>query len=228
MNAEELGLIEKPPSAEEIRQQMRVQFRGYLIVTVVLSLITGGIIGRWAPDVSGEPDPARAMPAPQQNITCAPCNPGDAASLTPAQLQVYVSGGVTAPQVVALPEGSLVTDAIAAAGGLAAHADVEAFNLAAPLANHQHVIIPTHPIPNITQSPSIQPTPVGPEDKLDLNTATVEMLQTLPGIGETRATSIIEYRETHGNFATIADIQNVAGIGPAIFEKISPYIMVTP
>ena len=99
------------------------------------------------------------------------------------------------------------------------------------MADHQHIIIPAQATPaNVaaTAAATAAPTtaPVEGTEKINLNTATSEELQTLPGIGQTRAQDIVAYRTANGDFQQIEDIQDVSGIGPVIFAKIEPYITV--
>lgn len=95
-------------------------------------------------------------------------------------------------------------------------------------------------IPQSTPGPASNPTTVSPHpvstpaassnlesDKIDLNTATVEQLDELPGVGPSKAKEIIKYREKNSGFESIEDLQNVKGIGPKIFEKLRPYIYVS-
>ncbi len=82
------------------------------------------------------------------------------------------------------------------------------------------------PVDKVLHSQSTNPSDeaYNPDGKLDINTATVQQLQLLPGIGESTAQNIIFYREENGKFKTIEDLLNISGIGPAKFEKIKPYI----
>jgi competence protein ComEA len=131
-------------------------------------------------------------------------------SATP--LLVHVSGAVRSPGLVALPDGSRVVDALAAAGGATAAADQGAINLAARLTDGQQVVVPkrgARPAPAATSSgaaPGSAP--------VSLSSATAEQLETLPRIGPALAARIIAYREAHGGFSSVDDLGQVGGIGP--------------
>jgi len=159
---------------------------------------------------------------------------------TLAPIAVDVTGAVTRPGLYKFPEGSRVQDAIDAAGGLLADADTTAINLAARLEDGQQLNIPykegTAPIateasvfsfssPGGTSSDST-PEPSSDTELININTATLEQLDTLPGIGPTTAQKIIDYRAINGPFGTIEDIMNVSGIGPATFDNIKGLITV--
>jgi competence protein ComEA len=158
---------------------------------------------------------------------------GQAVSLQPAPTEtpmiVHVIGAVPRPGVYELPEGSRVRDAIQAAGGLLADADTASLNLAALVEDGQQVDIPfgdgSSGFVVITEEPLATRVP-GAEELIDLNTATVEELDSLPGIGPTTAQKIVDYREANGPFQRIEDIMNVSGIGPATFEEIEELITV--
>ncbi|HOV47773.1 MAG TPA: helix-hairpin-helix domain-containing protein [Anaerolineae bacterium] len=229
MNVEQLGLIDPPPTPEEVRRQMRAYLVRYVVLVAGISLVIGGLIGRLTVQ-----DPAALTPA--AGWQSGPSLPEGGASSRPvsSSLQIYVSGAVARPQVVEVPAGSILADALAAAGGPAPEADLEGLNLAAPLADHQHVHIPTRvPPPTATPQPALATaTPTSeaasPEARVNLNTATLAELLTLPGIGETRAQAILAYRAEHGPFTRIEELQNVSGIGPATYEKLAPYVTVGP
>ncbi len=152
---------------------------------------------------------------------------------TPAPLLVHVSGAVARPGVYALPEGARVQDAIEAAGGFGDAADPAGLNLAAKLEDGAQIFVASLP-QGTTADPLGQPASSGspaapsPTDKININTATLEELDTLPGIGPAIAQRIIDYRAANGPFAAIEDIVNVAGIGPATFENIKDLITVGP
>jgi competence protein ComEA len=137
---------------------------------------------------------------------------------TPGLLTVYISGAVATPGVYTLPEGSRVDDAVKAAGGSLPGAEMSNINLAVQVTDGQQINIPG--IVDSTSHVSV--------GRVNINTATVDELDNLPGIGPTTAQAIIDYRLQHGPFQIIQDIQNVQGIGPATFTEIQDYINVGP
>ena len=147
---------------------------------------------------------------------------------TKAPLVVQVMGAVPRPGVYEFPERSRVRDAIDAAGGLLTEADTSAMNLAAPLEDGQQLDIPYvgGAPPPTAVAPAAATQAANAEDLLNINTATVDQLDALPGIGPTTAQKIIDYRTTNGPFARIEDIMNVSGIGPATFDKLRDLITV--
>lgn len=128
------------------------------------------------------------------------------------KVTAYISGQVKKISVVELEDnGNLrFVDAVNAAGGLTEFADTEAVNLAEPLTDGQHIHIPTKEI-FLLQNSAAQGTLV------NVNTADVEKLSTLKGIGPALAQRIIDYREQNGAFKTIDEIKNVRGIGEKKF-----------
>jgi competence protein ComEA len=157
---------------------------------------------------------------------------------TPPPLVVYVIGAIAQPGLYQLQMGSRMADAVEVAGGFTVNANEQAVNLAAPLADGQRIQIPTlFPTPDQsnpltpltpqgnskTQSTPLNPVPPG---LVNINTATLEELDTLPGIGPITAQKIIDYRESNGPFKKIEDIQNVSDIGLVTFEKIKDLITV--
>ena len=148
-------------------------------------------------------------------------------SPAPSNLAVFVSGAVQNPGVFELPSGSRVDSAIKAAGGWANNADREAINLAALLSDGQKVYVKAIGEQPLVQEDSEQSTTMEPPGLIDINTANAEQLDQLPGIGPAKSAEIIAYRQKNGAFDKIEDIQNVSGIGPAIFENIQDLITVT-
>ncbi len=222
MDAEQLGLIDRPPTPEEIRRQMRAYTVRYVALVALVSLVIGGLIGRLTA-------PGQAAPTPPLGWRASAfADVGDnEPQLTRAlePLQIYVSGAVLQPRVVEVPGGSILSDALDAAGGPAPEADLDNLNLAAPLANHQHVHVPAREsVP--TSAPRADVTT--PRVLVNVNTATLSELLALPGIGEIRAQAILAYRAEHGPFARIEDLQNVSGVGPATYEGLVPYVTVGP
>jgi len=145
---------------------------------------------------------------------------------TLAPLRVYVSGAVATPGVYTLPPRSLVNDALKAAGGAAADADLEKINLAQELRDQQQIHVPRK-----GEAAPQQPT-TGPGSpaakKININTATLAELDTLPKIGPATAQHIIDYRAKNGPFKKIEDLKNVSGIGDATFDGLRDLITVEP
>ncbi|MBN1994921.1 MAG: helix-hairpin-helix domain-containing protein [Anaerolineae bacterium] len=152
------------------------------------------------------------------------------ASPTPAMVRVYVTGAVLKADVYVLPQSSIIKDAIIAAGGFAPEADPERINQALELKDQQQIHIPRQDEEN--PPPPVQggandnnPQETGGSvsmagQRVNLNTATLDQLDTLPGIGPAIARRIIDYREKIGGFKNIEEITQVSGIGEATFAKI--------
>jgi len=141
-------------------------------------------------------------------------------------IYVHVCGAVAKENVYILPEGSRGIDAIQAAGGFAAEAATAYCNLAEVLTDGMRLYIPTQEEVNAGMIPVVS----GKEGQLtgmvNINTAEKEELMTLPGIGESKAESIVKYRAKVGRFQTIEELKNVSGIGEALFESLCDKITV--
>jgi competence protein ComEA len=153
---------------------------------------------------------------------------------TPAPIQVHVDGEVISPGLYSLPRSSRIADAVEAAGGLTDDASTSQINLAAPLLDGSKVYIPKtgETITSERTSGFIEvkgensdPSTSNP---LNINTATIEQLVLLPGIGSTRAADIIYYRQVNGDFKAIEDLLDVPGIGETTYNQIKDLIKVTP
>lgn len=141
---------------------------------------------------------------------------------TAGEVCVYVCGHVNSPGVYYIRFGARIADAIEAAGGIAEDAYIDVLNLADTVTDGQRIYVPA-------QGETENELPAGQDGRsnlININTADVSLLTTLPGIGESRALSIIAYREENGAYGTIEDIMNVSGIKEAAFSKIKDYICV--
>jgi competence protein ComEA len=153
---------------------------------------------------------------------------------TEAPIAVHVIGAVPRPGLYEFSEGARVQDAIDAAGGLLATANANGLNLAALLEDGQQLDVPYGDGQVPESGNNSFDLPSGTSDSPDnsdselinINTASLEELDSLPGIGPTTAQKIIDYREENGPFAVIEDIENVSGIGPSTFENIKDLITV--
>jgi competence protein ComEA len=152
-----------------------------------------------------------AGPPPETYLPMADEVAGSSTSTTePSSLLVHAAGAVQRPGVYELRAGSRVTDLIDAAGGPTDDADVDQLNLAAPVADGERVYVPR--VGEVVAASAGADGPTGP---LDLNTATLEQLDELPGVGPATAQAIIDERDRRGGFTSVDDLLDVRGIGPA-------------
>ena len=149
----------------------------------------------------------------------------------PLPIQVHIIGEIQSPGVYTLPTNSRVQDVIQKAGGLTPDADIQTINLAAFLADGQQIRIPSITLQkdsdnNPYESDFTERSPEQLHQLININTASIELLETLPGIGPVIAVKIIDFRQKEGDFQTIEEIQKVYGIGPIIYEGIKNFITV--
>lgn len=141
------------------------------------------------------------------------------------QITIHITGEVNNPGIVMLDEGARIVDALEAAGGETQNADINKLNLAYVLEDGEKLYIPgknEEEKEYITRGNGNQTETA----KVNINTAQIEELSTLPGIGEATANKIIEYRKENGKFEKIEDIKNVAGIGDSKFQNIKEMLKV--
>lgn len=133
------------------------------------------------------------------------------------KLVIHVVGAVRRPGLYRLPDRSRIADAVTRAGGPTRKADLSAVNLAAPVADGLQVVVPARapPAKAAGASPSS-----GPQGPVHLNTATLEELDALPGVGPVTAQKILDYRQQHGAFSSIDELDAIPGIGPARLEQL--------
>ena len=210
-----------------------------LILALALALraviVSTGAGGQAAPaSAAMRPPPAGTATSPAMRPATAPAA-GSAAgpgglSATSGSVVVHVTGAVSSPGVVTLPPGSRVTDAINAVGGASADADTEQLNLARVLSDGEQIRVPRigevlpapAPQPGGAATPSVGTAPGktngGASGTININTASATDLEKLPGIGPALAQRIVEYRDSHGPFASVDALTDVPGIGKAKLE----------
>lgn len=193
--------------------------RGHL-VPVAIIVLTGCLWAGYSLVQARTTPVAMAVPS----VVATP-DPTPTATATPSVV-VHVIGEVRRPGVVSLPEGARVADAIEAAGGLTGSADAAELNLAAVLADGAQVAIGDRRNPQGEVRGSPGGTGGGDGATINLNTATVEQLDTLPGVGPVTAQKIIAWREQHQRFSRVEELQEVDGIGPKGFADIAPHVRV--
>ena len=207
------------------------------------------------PPVSADPAaPGAAAPAtntPNTNTATLSASNSSAAK-RPKPLFIDVAGAVRRPSLYLLPPGSRVMQALVAAGGPAAGADIDAVNLAQPVTDGEKVFVPKRgaapiPLPRSPAAASISPNSAAAApsavkaakgssgsrsgklsadsgEQVGLNTATAEQLQSIPGIGPSMAARIVAYRQQAGGFGKVEDLTLVTGIGPKKYAKIAPFL----
>lgn len=140
---------------------------------------------------------------------------------------VYVTGAVARPGVYTLPATARVADALTAAGGAGAGADLDVVNLAEALHDGERVFVPavgeSIPALIVVTPPTAETVPTGP---VNINSATADQLDVLPGVGPATAAAIISYRDQHGPFVTVDDLGDVRGIGPAKLDALRGLVTV--
>jgi len=163
--------------------------------------------------------------------------PRDALPTPTVLVYVHVDGGVLSPGVYALPIGARVFEAIDAAGGPAEDADQRELNLASRVADGQKLVIPRFAPPTDDASdaavpavaapaPAANPPPAaGP--RININTASQRVLETLPGIGPVTASRIVEYRQANGAFTRIEQLRDARLVNAPTFERIRNLVSVS-
>jgi competence protein ComEA len=172
---------------------------------VLVALVVGG------KTLVGGPHAAPAGPA--ATLEELPAETGSG-----AEILVHVVGAVRQPGLYRLRDGSRVDDAIAEAGGATGKAALELVNLAAPVADGQQVLVPVRGRAGAVAEAGAGSGAAG--GRVHLNTATLEQLDALPGIGPVTAQRILDYREEKGAFQSVDELDAVPGIGPARLEQL--------
>jgi competence protein ComEA len=136
------------------------------------------------------------------------------------KLIVHVVGAVRRPGLYHLREGARIADALARAGGATRKADLTVVNLAAPLSDGVQVVVPRRLATGAGAAPSAGSSAAAPPGPVHLNTATLEQLDALPGVGPVTAQKILDYRTQNGGFASVDELDAVPGIGPARMDQL--------
>lgn len=213
----------------------RLRTFGWLAAAVVVALLavrafSGGDDGSAAVTVEPDAAPPGQAPARPSPGAAAPPSPGAAVPFF-----VHVAGEVRRPGVYRVPRGARVHEAVQLAGGLTGRAEQAGVNLVARLTDGQQVIVPRRGAAPVTAAGAGSgaggagsgasgsggaSAPGAPATKVSLATATAEQLDGIDGIGPTLARRIVEYRDQHGGFRSVAELRQVDGIGEKRFESL--------
>lgn len=161
----------------------------------------------------------RGQAAPNETVSLE--DGGGASVSQPAGIYVHVLGEVQTPGLYLLAPDARLVDALAAAGGSLERADLRAINLARPVTDGEQIIVPAE-----GETPEIPQTPGVVDSKVDLNTADLATLETLPRIGPALAQRIIDWREQNGGFRSVDDLLAVPGIGEKLMEGLREQVRV--
>jgi competence protein ComEA len=183
-----------------------------VIVVVVVLVVIGG----------------RGASGAQTSSSASSRSPGDVSILPPATTSttsvdswVDVTGAVAHPGVYRLPSGARATDAVAVAGGPSSEGDLESINLAARVTDGQRIYVPRR-----GEAVPADPAATASDARIDLNTATADQLDTLPGVGPATAKAIIDWRQQHGRFQTVDDLLHIRGLGRSRVDALRPKVVV--
>jgi competence protein ComEA len=230
--------VDPEPAGEKPRRRWSIRSRTAAVAVTAVLLLAGAVglralwtvntpaaepvvsEGGWAPadEALSTPvaRPADGSPAQQDEAGGPDDDPSAGRRELGAELVVHVAGKVARPGVLTLPPGSRVHDAVTAAGGATEAADLGGLNLARLLVDGEQVYVP-----GAGEAP--RPAPAGAETGatvVNLNTATVEQLDALPGIGPVLAARIVDWRTEHGRFTAVEELGEVSGIGPAVLGRL--------
>jgi competence protein ComEA len=202
-----------------------------LLVAVAAILVGAGVFARGSNGSSTTSDSEDAAVAA---LPFAGTTPAPSTTPLPSALVVHAAGAVANPGLYRLEAGSRVGDLLTAAGGVAADGDLDRVNLAAVLVDGARVYVPRHgeeDIPALAEADAPSKSPDGSaiateSGPIDLNRATLEQLETLPGVGPSIAAAIVDHRERNGPFATVEELVDVRGIGPARLEQLRALVRV--
>ena len=179
-----------------------------VVLVGVLAAVVAAV-GVWREAPRAEP----VADLPVQVTTSAAAAPSAVPAVEPETLVVAVAGKVRRPGLVRVEPGSRVADVLEAAGGPLPDADLSGVNLARKVGDGEQVAIGVPPAPDAGPVPATSGAGSGPAGPLDLNAATVEQLDALPGVGPVTAQRIVEWRTRNGRFATVDQLREVEGIG---------------
>ena len=230
--ARETAIADRPAAAA-VRDRLPLAVRGVVVEpraralagivgVLVLGLLLGGLL-IWRGRPVSEPVPPVQRSGPP--VSAASASPTES-STSASNLVVHVAGAVRRPGLVQLRAGARVADAVAAAGGAARNAELASVNLARPVVDGEQLVVLARGQGPAVAAPPAAGGPAASGAPIDLNSATLEQLDTLPGVGPVLAQRILDWRSEHGRFGSTDELREVSGIGEATFADIKPLVRV--
>lgn len=226
----ELRRADARPALVQLRERLAASLQpswsmGASTLALAAACACVAVLVGWRLVVDSQPPVEASLPFAQPEPTTTPPEPS---APVPGVVVVHVAGAVARPGLVIGETDWRVADAVAAAGGSSAGADLDRVNLAAPLRDGERIYIPSdgEAVPAVAgsnRSGMVETPPSGP---IDLNTADAAALETLPGIGPATAGAILAHRDEHGPFGTIDGLVAVRGIGPATLDSLRDHVVV--
>ena len=240
------GLPEPPEVGQEPAASWRDKLalkRAHIVALAVLLAVVAATLAL----TLGKSNATEVTPQPALSTSAAPTEhptlagseqaAPPSAPPSPASIRVHVAGAVSTPGVVTLPAEAIVVDAIQAAGGFTDDAVPGDLNLAAPVTagmqvkvgrrgEESHIVAAEGAAPAGDAAPPSDDGGGGADGRVNLNTATAQQLEALPGVGPVTAAAIVAWREEHGGFTAATELQEISGIGPKTFSKLEPHITV--
>lgn len=190
-----------------------------LSLVAVLAAVIAAVGVWWERPV---PVPAPSLPLVAPSLADAPPTSVTATS----EVVISVVGRVVRPGLVRLPDGSRVADALEAVGGALPDTDLTSLNLARRLSDGEQLLVGVPPPPGQPVDGESPDSPAGADPVIDLNRATLEQLDTLPGVGPVTAQRILDWRTEHGRFSSVDQLREVGGIGQARFAQLKDLVRV--
>jgi competence protein ComEA len=184
--------------------------RGRAIAGALLLIAALFLAGRFLADAGSATEGPRADSAVAGDLRAEPR----------PRLVIHVVGAVRRPGLYRLADGARIADALRRAGGATRRADLSLVNLAAPVSDGSQVVVPRRAPPVSGGAAGDGGGPAAAAGPVHLNTATVEQLDELPGVGPVTAQKIVDYRDQHGAFSSVDDLDAIPGIGPARLEQL--------
>jgi competence protein ComEA len=229
--AERVARLEDPDRMSRVRWRLDPGRRA-AAATGIAALVAALIAGGWV--LANRPHAVALGPTSASATASAPSSAGATAvaaasssrassSSAAATVVVDVEGQVARPGVYRLPAGSRVDDALAAAGGVLPGVDLSTLNRAQVLSDGQQIAVA---VPGAPAAAAGGTGSTGTGTPINLNTATAEQLDALPGVGPVLAAHILDWRTQHGRFTSVDQLREVSGIGEAKFTDLKPLLTV--